>query len=98
MSPVVTRCRQWSLVHGLKMVYLIGHDGLVNRRFANFHKMVWMTTVHVLRFKIKHQRSSEIITAFRLLPVRGHARALFLIKFSGAHSLVIALRLSVSQT
>ncbi len=28
-----------------KMVYLIGPDGLVNRRFANFHKMVWMTTV-----------------------------------------------------
>ncbi len=31
------------------MVYLIGPDGPVNRRFANFHKMVWMTTVHVIR-------------------------------------------------
>ncbi len=30
------------------MVYLIGPDGLINRRFANFHKMVWMTTVHVI--------------------------------------------------
>ena len=29
-----------------KMVYLIGPNGLVNWRFANFHKMVWMTTVH----------------------------------------------------
>ncbi len=44
------------------MVYLIGPDGLVNRRFANFHKMVWMTMVHVLMFRIKHQTSSEIIT------------------------------------
>ncbi len=33
---------------GLKMVYLIGPDRLVNRRFANFHKMVWMTTVHII--------------------------------------------------
>ncbi len=30
----------------IKMVYLIGPDGLVNRRFANFHKTVWMTKVH----------------------------------------------------
>ncbi len=44
------------------MVYLIGPDGLINGRFANFHKMVWMTTVHVLRFRIKQQKSSEIIT------------------------------------
>ncbi len=28
----------------LKMVYLIGPNGLVNRRFSNFHKVVWMTT------------------------------------------------------
>ncbi len=32
----------------LMMVYLIGPDGLVNQRSANFHKMVWMTTVHVV--------------------------------------------------
>ena len=32
----------------LKMVYLTGPDGLVNRRLANFHKTVRMTTVHVL--------------------------------------------------
>ncbi len=30
------------------MLYLIGHDGLVNRGFLNFQKMVWMATVHVL--------------------------------------------------
>ncbi len=28
------------------MLYLIGPDGLVNRRFVNFQKMVWMTMVH----------------------------------------------------
>ena len=32
----------------IKMVYLIGPDGLVNQRFANFHKMVWMTTVYII--------------------------------------------------
>ena len=36
----------------LKMLYLIGPDGLVNRRFVNFQKMVWTITVHVLRFRI----------------------------------------------
>ncbi len=35
-----------SQIYWFKMVYLIGPDGLVNRRFANFHKMLWMTTVH----------------------------------------------------
>ena len=30
------------------MLYLIGPDGLVNRRFVNFQNMVWMTMVHVL--------------------------------------------------
>ena len=34
------------------MVYLIGPDGLVNPGFVNFHKMVWMTMVHVHRFRI----------------------------------------------
>ncbi len=29
------------------MLYLIGPDGRVNRRFIDFQKMVWMTTVHV---------------------------------------------------
>ena len=43
-----------------KILYLIGPDGRVNRRFIDFQKMVWMTTVHVLRFKMKHQKSSEI--------------------------------------
>ena len=38
----------------LKMLYLIGPDGVVKRRFVNFQKMVWMTTVHVLRFRIIH--------------------------------------------
>ena len=37
-----------------KMLYLIGPDGLVNLNFENFQKMVWMTIVHVLRFRIKH--------------------------------------------
>ena len=32
-----------------KMLYLIGPDGLVNRGFINFQKMVWMTMVHVLQ-------------------------------------------------
>ncbi len=36
----------------LKMLYLIGPDGLVNLRFVNFQNMVWMTMVHVLRFRI----------------------------------------------
>ncbi len=36
------------------MLYLIGPNGLVNRGFVNFQKIVWMTTVHVLRFRIKH--------------------------------------------
>ena len=79
-------------------MYLIGPDGLVNRGFLNFPKKVWMITVHVLRFRIKHQKSSEIITVFRQLPVREHVRALFLKEFRGAHSLVIALRHFVSQT
>ncbi len=43
-----------------KMVYLIGPDGFINRTFANFHKIVWMTMVHVLRFRIKHQKSPGI--------------------------------------
>ena len=47
------------------LVYLIGPDGLVNQRFVNFEKMVWMITVHVLRFRIKHQKSSEIIRVHR---------------------------------
>ncbi len=80
------------------MLYLIGPDGLVNQGFVNFQKMVWMTTVHVLRSRIKHQKSSEMFTLFRPLPVRGHVRALFLEEFRGAHSLVIALRLFVSYT
>ncbi len=29
----------------IKMVYLIGPDGLVNQRFANFHKVSFLTTV-----------------------------------------------------
>ncbi len=33
------------------MLYLIGPDGLFNRGFVNFRKMVWITTVHVLRFR-----------------------------------------------
>ena len=32
----------------LKMLHLIGPDGLVNLGFVNFQKMVWMTMVHVL--------------------------------------------------
>ena len=49
----------WSVANGdyrttIKMLYLIGPDGLVNRRFINFQNMVWMTMVHVLRFRIKH--------------------------------------------
>ena len=32
----------------VKMLYLIGPDGLVNRWFINFRKKVWMTTVHGL--------------------------------------------------
>ena len=31
-----------------KMLYLIGPDGRVNRRFIDFQKMVWMTTVHII--------------------------------------------------
>ena len=79
------------------MVYLIGPDGLANRRFANFHKMVWMTTVHVhvLRFRIKHQKSPEIITVFRPLPVRRHVGALFLEEFSGAHTLILKLGMRI---
>ena len=38
-----------------KMLYLIGPDGRINRRFINFPKMVWMTMIRVLRFRIKHQ-------------------------------------------
>ncbi len=34
------------------MLYLIGPDALVNLSFENFQKMVWMTMVHVLRFRI----------------------------------------------
>ncbi len=37
-----------------KMLYLIGPDGLVNLSFENFQKKVWMTMIHVLRFRIKH--------------------------------------------
>ena len=31
----------------LKMLHLIGPDGLVNWGFVNFQKMVWMTMVHI---------------------------------------------------
>ena len=34
-------------VYTLKMLYLIGPDGLVNLTFANFQKMVWMTIINV---------------------------------------------------
>ncbi len=53
-----------------KMLYLIGPDGLVNLSFENFQKMVWMTILHVLRFRIKLWKFSEIITAFR--PMSGN--------------------------
>ena len=36
----------------VKMLYLIGPDGLVNMSYVNFWKLLWMTYVHVLRFKI----------------------------------------------
>ena len=37
------------------MLYLIGPDGLINLSFKDFQKkMVWMTMVHVLRFRTKH--------------------------------------------
>ncbi len=39
-----------SKVINIKMLYLIGPDGLVNQTVVNFQKMVWMATVHVLRF------------------------------------------------
>ena len=32
----------------IKMLYLIGPDGLINLSFKNFQKMVWITMVHVL--------------------------------------------------
>ncbi len=48
-------CTDQEEVSLFKMVYLLKPDGLVNWIFANFPKMVWMTTVHVLRFRIKHQ-------------------------------------------
>ncbi len=38
----------------LKMLYRIEPDGLVNLSFENFQKMVWLTMIHVLRFRIKH--------------------------------------------
>ncbi len=34
----------------LKMLYLIGPDGLINLGCANFQKSLWMTMVHFLRF------------------------------------------------
>ena len=64
------------------MLFLIGPDGHVNRGFIDFQNMVWMTTVHVLKFRNKHQKSSEIITVFRPLPERGPERGLFLKEFS----------------
>ncbi len=42
----------------VKMVYLIGPDGLVNRRVANFHKMVWIPSVY--RYAEYHQVLSRI--------------------------------------
>ena len=50
-----------------KMLYLIGPNGLVNRRFVNFQNMVWMTMVDVLRLRIKHLKSPEIVTVLRPL-------------------------------
>ncbi len=88
-SPITVNTCTWIV----KMLYLIGPDGLVNWGFVNFQIMVWMTTVHVLRFKIKHQKSSEIMTVFRPLPVRGHVRALFLEEFRDAHSLNLGMHI-----
>ena len=56
-----------STASSFKMLYLIGPGGLVNRGFINFRKMVWMTTIHVLRFRMKHQKSSEIIYSFQII-------------------------------
>ncbi len=49
---LVTLYKGWHNKVCIKMLYLIGPDGLVNRGFIDFQKMVWMTTVHVLRFSI----------------------------------------------
>ena len=43
----------WMDCGSLKMLYLIGPHCLINRGFVNFQKMVWMTMVHVLRFRTK---------------------------------------------
>ena len=47
------------------MLYVIGPDGSVSQRYANFNKMVWMTMVHFPMFRIKHQKFLEILTVFR---------------------------------
>ena len=45
----------------VKMLYLIGPDELVNWRFVNFQKIVWMTTAHVLRFRINLRTCTIVI-------------------------------------
>ncbi len=49
----------------LKTLYLIGPDGLINQGYVNSKKMVSKTMVHVPRFRIKHQKFSEIFTVLR---------------------------------
>ena len=51
----------------LKMLYLIGPDGLVNLDFENVQKMVWMTMVHVLRLGSSTESSLKLFT--RELPL-----------------------------
>ena len=43
----------------LKMLYLIGPDGLVNLSSENFQKMVWMTIVHVLDLESRDAYNSQ---------------------------------------
>ncbi len=55
------------------MVYLIGPDGLANRRFANFNKKLWMTMVHVLRFRIISQNFHTLILNLGMHIIHIHA-------------------------
>ncbi len=56
-SELFINLSNWSF----KMLYLIGPTGLVNLGYVNFWKLKWMTMVRDLRFRINHQKLSEVI-------------------------------------
>ena len=50
------------------MLYPIGPNGVINQGYADFHKKVQMTMVHVPQFSIKHQKFPKILSFLDLEP------------------------------